>query len=281
MLDQLTALHIQVTLPLESLNTPPPKPSTSYHPKSPPENARVPARTARRRARKKEAAQNPQITEADNQLTDPVEWVGLVDWRAKEVDESRGLGKKGPEAGVQSKVDKGEKHEFVLADSLAECGRQVLQTRDPALKSSITHAAYCAYKAGKLPIGEAIAPATPARPDKPALRFQKVWPPPQSFPEFCNVHPGEDPPTHPLKAHPLPLHVYMLHSSPLKADLRSFQLALLFPCKKLSRNWGLFLILSRLFSGRAPRDGPPPKPAPLPLNTDILHDPPYKNLPPL
>lgn len=46
---------------------------------------------------------------------------------------------------------------------------QVLETADPLLKSVITHYAFCAYKAGRLPVGEATAPKAPARPAKPVL----------------------------------------------------------------------------------------------------------------
>lgn len=116
----------QLTFLSEPAETILPQPSTSYQSESAPESTRVPARTARRRARKKEAAINPQADlAAGNQLTDPVEWAGLATWRAEEVDESRGLGKEGPEAGVQLRLEEGETHEFVLADTLAECGRQV------------------------------------------------------------------------------------------------------------------------------------------------------------
>jgi hypothetical protein len=50
---------------------------------------------------------------------------------------------------------------------------QVLETADPLLKSVMTHHAFCAYKAGRLLVGEATAPKAPARPAKPVLVSSK------------------------------------------------------------------------------------------------------------
>jgi hypothetical protein len=108
---------------------------------SPSADIRVPARTARRRARKKESIQQdrkPDESPLVNKLTDPVEWAGLESWRAQDVDESRGLGKEGPEAGLRTPAEQQLAHTVVLPESLAECGQLVSRASPTKLFPSET-----------------------------------------------------------------------------------------------------------------------------------------------
>jgi hypothetical protein len=130
--------------PSRSQERPFSQPSRSYSENSassPSADIRVPARIARRRARKKESIQQdrkPDEASDVNKLTDPVEWAGLRSWRAQDVDESRGLGKEGPEAGLRTPAEQQLAHTVVLPESLAECGQLVSRASPTKLFSSAT-----------------------------------------------------------------------------------------------------------------------------------------------
>lgn len=117
-------------------------------------------------------------------------WQGLNEWRANLIDNRRHWGEK--KEPVMSPEIEQLIANTTIPSTLAECGRQVLLTPHPLDKAVLTHAAWQAYCAGHLPIGQATAPDIPARPEKPELV------PPKQIPS--------------MKKTTLPINVYMLHN---------------------------------------------------------------------
>jgi len=115
------------------------------------------------------------------------EWDGLRVWRNGVSDghawSSSGEGKPCRAAdGDASHVTE------LLPDTLAGCGRVVLNTADPGLKMALTHAAFTRWCQGTLPLGTAEAPASPARPAKPELVSMRETPTPERSPLPLNAH---------------------------------------------------------------------------------------------
>lgn len=120
-------------------------------------------------------AREHQQTRCRASVEEPREWAKLASWRALGPREDRWWGPLGPAVG-------GSPHDAAgtisLPDSLAEFGRLVLTTAEPARKADITHIAYSRWLSGRLTIGTADAPSAPSRPAKPELVHPRAVPQP-------------------------------------------------------------------------------------------------------
>lgn len=116
----------------------------------------------------------------------PRPWPGLRSWRDAPPNESRSWGSHGPSPSPP--------HDPISmpAASLSECAASVLSTIDPLAKSRLSHLAYSRWCRREIPVGFAVPPVRPARPEKPLLV------PPKEIPSH--------------KSAGLPLNAYMLHN---------------------------------------------------------------------
>ncbi|KAJ4765800.1 DUF455 family protein [Rhynchospora pubera] len=119
----------------------------------------------------------------------PHPWRGLDTWRRAPPCELRQWGPKGP---IPEELPVREVESIESASSLAELGAVVLSTADPLAKSHLSHLAFSKWRRLKLPVGHAVAPDRPARPEKPVLVSTKEVPAPKNS--------------------GLPLNAYMLHN---------------------------------------------------------------------
>ncbi|XP_031481570.1 uncharacterized protein LOC116251433 isoform X1 [Nymphaea colorata] len=128
----------------------------------------------------------------------PHQWSGLDDWREAPINGLRVWGAKGPESSLSSSSSSfslpphRQTLESQSLSSLAEWGRLILSTSDPAAKAAYTHIAYTKWVSDELSLGAAEPPDCPARPEKPLLVSHKEIPSP--------------------KESGLPLNAYMLHN---------------------------------------------------------------------
>lgn len=102
----------------------------------------------------------------------PRPWSGLDTWRRAPPSELRKWGPSGP---IPQDFPVREVEVIGSASSLAELGAVVLSTADPLAKSQLSHQAFSKWRRLKLPIGRAVAPDHPARPDKPVLVFSSAF----------------------------------------------------------------------------------------------------------
>lgn len=93
----------------------------------------------------------------------PRPWPGLRSWRDAPPNESRSWGSHGPSPSPP--------HDPIAmpAASLSECAASVLSTVDPLVKSRLSHLAYSRWCRREIPVGSAVSPVCPARPEKPLL----------------------------------------------------------------------------------------------------------------
>lgn len=96
----------------------------------------------------------------------PRPWRGLDTWRRAPPSELRQWGPSGP---IPQDQPLRETEAIESASSLAELGATVLSTADPLAKSQLSHLAFSKWRRLKMPVGLAVAPDQPARPDKPVL----------------------------------------------------------------------------------------------------------------
>ncbi|CAN6444246.1 unnamed protein product [Victoria cruziana] len=125
----------------------------------------------------------------------PNQWSGLNDWREAPIDTQRLWGAKGPQSSLSSTFSRLQHHQLIESQpisSLAEWGRLILSTSDPAAKAAYTHIAYTKWVGSEISLGVAEPPDRPARPEKPLLVSPKEIPSP--------------------KDSGLPLNAYMLHN---------------------------------------------------------------------
>lgn len=127
----------------------------------------------------------PRSCSARALCTSPCEWAGLQAWRASPVDERRTWNP----SSIKEPLQQQQQHlPSTLPASLSEWGALVLNTPDPLAKASITHHAFRLWADGKLPVGVANAPDTPARPPKPVLVPLREVPGVKCSPLPRNVH---------------------------------------------------------------------------------------------
>jgi hypothetical protein len=96
----------------------------------------------------------------------PRPWRGLDAWRRAPPSELRQWGPAGP---IPQDLPLRGTESIESASSLAELGAAVLSTADPLAKSQLSHLAFSKWRSLKIPVGHAVAPDQPARPDKPVL----------------------------------------------------------------------------------------------------------------
>lgn len=102
----------------------------------------------------------------------PRPWRGLDTWRRAPPSELRHWGPSGP---VPYDLPVRETDAIESASSLAELGAAVLSTADPLAKSQLSHLAFSKWRRLMLPVGHAVAPDHPSRPDKPVLVFSSPF----------------------------------------------------------------------------------------------------------
>lgn len=119
-----------------------------------------------------------------------IEWPGLAAWRANHGDKRRQW--EGISCIEGPPLMAGSAAAVTLPSSLADCACLVLQTADPLMKAALSHRIWEAQLAAPMPLGSAVPPDAPQRPDLPKLV------PPWMIPS--------------AKKSALPLNIYQLHN---------------------------------------------------------------------
>nr|GEV47188.1 hypothetical protein [Tanacetum cinerariifolium] len=121
-------------------------------------------------------------------------WSGLQTWRTTSLNHNRFWGPSGPQqpSTVLQDYEYLVKTELGSVNSLAEVGSLVLSTKDPVMKSRLSHFGFQRWVNHKINVGVSVPPDKPARPAKPQLVSPKEIPAPKNS--------------------GLPLNAYMLHN---------------------------------------------------------------------